>query len=243
MFESSGISLFKGDWREGIKQIPDFSLNLIYTDPPYNMHIIKPGERNGNNDLISAYEGLDVVQANEFDVVEFCEAVWPKMKRANIYIWCAKRQVVEYMNFFVNEKRLNYDLLFWLKTNAPPTFSNKYLSDVEYCLYFHESGLVHPRSYDDARTAYVSPLSQSQRSVGHPTVKPLEFVKSHILNSSNEKDVVFDPFMGSGTTGVACKELGRKFIGCEINDNFFELAKNRIDGKAYAKPSILNSLF
>ena len=64
----------------------------------------------------------------------------------------------------------------------------------------------------------------------HPTIKPIEIIKNFILNSSNENDVIFDPFLGSGTTCSAAKELGRRFIGFEINPNFYKIAQDRING-------------
>jgi DNA modification methylase len=63
----------------------------------------------------------------------------------------------------------------------------------------------------------------------HPTAKNLELFKELILDNTNEEDTVLDPCMGSGTTGVACKQLNRNFIGIEINKEYFEIAKNRIE--------------
>jgi site-specific DNA-methyltransferase (adenine-specific) len=63
----------------------------------------------------------------------------------------------------------------------------------------------------------------------HPTEKPVELNKIFILNSSNEKDVVLDCFMGSGSTGVACLNTNRNFIGIELDKDFFEIAKKRIE--------------
>jgi site-specific DNA-methyltransferase (adenine-specific) len=67
------------------------------------------------------------------------------------------------------------------------------------------------------------------KHIDHPATFPLWLVKDHILSWTNENDVVLDPFMGSGTTGVACKELNRQFIGCEIEEKYVEMAKERID--------------
>lgn len=64
----------------------------------------------------------------------------------------------------------------------------------------------------------------------HPTIKPLDIIKNLIINSSQEGDTVLDCFMGSGTTGVACKELNRNFIGMEINEEYYQIAKDRILG-------------
>ena len=62
----------------------------------------------------------------------------------------------------------------------------------------------------------------------HPTEKPIDLLKFYVKNSSNVGDVVLDPFMGVGSTGVACKELNRDFIGCEIDDGYFEIAERRL---------------
>lgn len=65
-------------------------------------------------------------------------------------------------------------------------------------------------------------------NTGHPAVFPLQLVKDHIISWSNEGDIVLDPFMGSGTTGVACKELNRDFIGIEVVPEYYKIAKERI---------------
>lgn len=67
------------------------------------------------------------------------------------------------------------------------------------------------------------------KAIKHPATFPLWLARDHILSWSNENDLVLDPFMGSGTTGVACKQLGRKFIGCEIESSYLDFAKERIN--------------
>jgi site-specific DNA-methyltransferase (adenine-specific) len=74
----------------------------------------------------------------------------------------------------------------------------------------------------------ISPNTSNK--TGHPAVFPEQLAKDHIITWSNEGDVVLDCFMGSGTTGVACKELNRNFIGIEIDKQYFETAKERIEG-------------
>lgn len=66
------------------------------------------------------------------------------------------------------------------------------------------------------------------KSIKHPATFPLWLAKDHIKSWSNEGDIVLDPFMGSGTTAVACKELNRKFIGCDIEASYLEFAKERM---------------
>ena len=62
----------------------------------------------------------------------------------------------------------------------------------------------------------------------HPTEKPVDLLKTFIMNNSDEGNVIFDGFMGVGSTGVACKELNRDFIGCEIDDGYFDIAERRL---------------
>lgn len=81
---------------------------------------------------------------------------------------------------------------------------------------------------DVSDDVWLNPKSEKDR-LGHPTQKPIKLMRRMVLTSSNEGDVVLDPFMGSGTTGVACKETGREFIGFELDKRYFEIAKRRIN--------------
>ena len=104
------------------------------------------------------------------------------------------------------------------------------MSDTEYCLYFRNGGWCFPEGYEDAKTFYIAPINTKDKNIyKHPTIKPLDFTKKLVRNSSKKDDIVLDPFMGSGTTGQACKELERDFIGIEISKEYFKIAKNRIE--------------
>ena len=107
-----------------------------------------------------------------------------------------------------------------------------WLPDIEYCLCIKETSA--PRYNDGIELKskwYVSRKNKEDKdNFKHPTIKPLELVEKHLLHSSNEGDTILDCFMGSGTTGVACKELNRNFIGIELDDEYFKIAKDRING-------------
>lgn len=80
-------------------------------------------------------------------------------------------------------------------------------------------------------TYWVSPVNtEDKNKYKHPTCKPVPIIKNLLQNSSREGSIVLDPFMGSGSTGVACVELKRCFIGIELDTGYFETAKNRIEG-------------
>ena len=122
-------------------------------------------------------------------------------------------------------------MLVWCKTNSTPFCNNNYLPDLEYCLLFREQTCKLNDGYDLKSRWYISPTNKSDKDLyEHPTIKPLELVKRHILHSTQEGDVVLDCFMGSGTTGVACIETNRNFIGVEIDPHYFKIAEDRLKG-------------
>lgn len=124
------------------------------------------------------------------------------------------------------------NILCWCKTNPIPSTNNVWLSDVEYCLVFKGKGA--PRyndGYELKSKWYVSGINQKdKKDYEHPTIKPLELVKRHILHSTQENDIVLDCFLGSGTTAVACKELNRQYLGFEINKEYYDIACDRLKG-------------
>lgn len=151
------------------------------------------------------------------------------MKKVNIYIWCNKTQLRQYIDFF-EDLGATTDLLTWHKTNPIPTCNNKYLSDTEYLLYFRKDGVPMYGTFETKRKWYATPLNvEDKKYYMHPTIKPIDIIKNLIINSSKEGDTVLDCYMGSGTTGVACKLLNRDFIGCEIDKTYYDIAKKRID--------------
>ena len=228
------IDLRCGDCLEIMKDIPDKSIDLIVTDPPYDVSVTGGGGTiNKVKKLNKSLEDLvEVNITNGYDIEILGEEFMRVMKEPNIYLWCNKIQIPEYFKFYVDKHKCKFDIICWHKTNALPTYSNKYLSDTEYLLYFRKGkGKCFPKSYEDAKTYYIAPINHKDKEkYKHPTIKPLDITRKLIKNSSNENDVVLDPFMGSGTTGVACKELHRNFIGIELDKTYFEIAKKRIEG-------------
>ena len=135
------------------------------------------------------------------------------------------------MEYFVRDRDCLFEIFTWHKTNPTPTHNNCYPPDTEYCLLFRTKGTGMKGTMETLKKWYVSPANViDKKTFEHPTIKPLSVVKNHIFNSTNEGDIVLDCFMGSGTTGVACKELNRNFIGIEIDDKYFKIAKDRLNG-------------
>ena len=230
--ESRVCRLIQGDCLEVIKKIPDNSIDLIATDPPYLVATDGGGSVNKIKKLNKSLKDLTTVDITKgYNIEKFGKEFIRVMKEINIYFWCNKAQIPDYLNFYVGQHKCKFDILCWHKTNALPTYSNKYLSDTEYLLYFRKGkGKCFPESYEDAKTFYIAPINHKDKKLyGHPTIKPLDFTESIIRNSSRENQLILDPFMGSGTTGVAALQNNRNFIGIELDENYFKIAQQRIN--------------
>ena len=198
--------IYNEDCYKAIKNIPDKSIDLIVTDPPYEIVAGGGGGAFGveNRDYHNAVSkklnyGIDN------SILDECVRV---LKKINIYLWCNKTQLRQYLDYFDNLD-CNIDLLVWCKANPIPTCNNKYLSDIEYCVYAAEKGLGLGGNYSTKHKYYVSNLNRKDKDLyEHPTIKPLKLIKNFIINSSKEGEVILDPFMGSGTTAVATLEVG-----------------------------------
>ena len=217
-----------GDCLELIKQIDDNSIDLIVTDPPYKGHFGKPGGGSfGNRKYFLAVE--DGVGSNmDFEIKKYLPMLIKKMKKFNAYFWTSQKLIKDYI-IFAEENDFHYDILVWIKTNPIPTKNNKYLPDIEYCIFIREKGAYfnNNEKFDLYRKAFFIPVNKSK--FGHPTEKPIDVIKPSILISSKEKDLILDPFIGSGTTAEACKQLDRNFIGIEISPEYCKIANKRLE--------------
>lgn len=126
---------------------------------------------------------------------------------------------------------LNWSLISWIKPNPTPLINNNYLPDTEYIIH---AGQVFG-GYSDKSKYIIHNSGKSE--FNHPTVKPLAVMIKIVKNASNNDESILDPFMGSGTTGVACVKMGRSFIGIEQDPNYFEIACKRIT-EAYKQPDM-----
>ena len=226
MLEINKIHL--GDSNELIKQIPDKSVDCIYTDIPYliekggqgNSELSKRILKTNYTDLKDIRDGIDWKILDEFVRVS---------KTINCFVWCSKDQILDLMNYF-NEINARCQILVWCKTNPTPMCNGNWLPDLEYCLYFSK-GVKLNDGYELKSKWYQSGLNVSDKNEFiHPTIKPLDLVKRHLLHTTQPNDIVLDCFSGSGTTCVAAKELGRRFIGIEIDPTYHKISVDRLNG-------------
>ena len=220
------VDLMHGDCLELMKDIPDGSVDLVLTDPPYMIAtvgagIYKRADKQYVKELGGIKDGFD-----EKVLDEICRV----MKKINVYFFCSQKQIIPLIDYFVKKKNCNWNILSWHKSNPVPVCRNKYLTDTEFILFFREKGVKIYGEYETKFTYYVTPLNQKdKKQYGHPTIKPIKILQNLIVNSTLKNGVVLDCFMGSGSTGVACVNTNRRFIGIELDDKYFEIAKQRID--------------
>ena len=166
-----------------------------------------------------------------FDYKTFIKEAFRVMKKCNIFIWCSPMQILDIMNELHKYNKNTIVILTWNKTNPIPTTNNNWLSDIEYCLYLREEGVPLNNGYELKSKWYTSPINQSDKELfKHPTIKPLELVKRHLLHTTIEGGVILDTFAGSGTTCLAAKETGRRYIGMEIDPEYHKIAVDRLNG-------------
>lgn len=207
--------LYHGDSTDWLDPFP--KVDAVMTDPPY-------GEVNRDD---GGLRKLDKGVADESSCLEIASI--RRWQAETFYVFCGVSQISELRNNLTNDG-YTVRLGGWEKTNPSPMNGDRlWLSGFEACVFGRSKGAVFN---EFCKTAIWR--GPSERETEHPTQKPLWLMTKLISASTKPGQLVADPFMGSGTTGVACANLGRKFIGIEIERKYFDIACERIDA-AYAQ--------
>lgn len=228
-----------GDCLDKMKSLPDKSIDLIITDPPYNLGLFmkKRGTNiKGMRDNHFAYSGWDDLHFEEWSIqmdtfLSECHRVLKKKGSLIIFMSIIK---VETIITLAQKNKLYYKTVgVWHKTNPMPRNMNlHFVNSTESWLYFINegtTGIFNNRGKVIHDFVESSTINNSERKFGkHPTQKPLNLICHFVDLLSNEGDVVLDPFMGSGSTGVGCELLKRKFYGIEISDDYYQIASKRL---------------
>lgn len=220
-------TLIYGNSEEVLKEIADKSIDLIHTDPPYLIHSdvqtnSKFYDKKGINKQLQKLEIANI--SDGFNIKIMFEEFERVCKNINYQIWCSKKQFIDYLIMAKNNK-WNWQDICLYRNNALPNVNGKY-QDKDYCVHLWK-GRTLTGSYHQKITDYHWNIG-GKKEWNHPTLKPVEPIINMIPIGSNEGDTVLDPFMGSGTTGIACIRTNRNFIGIEMNKDFYEMAKERI---------------
>ena len=211
------INLVNADCIEAMSKLSDKSIDLVVTDIPY-------GEVNRKS---SGLRNLDKGKADivTFNLSELVDELC-RLTKGSIYIFCGTEQVSEIRKRMV-ENKMSTRLCIWEKTNPSPMNGDKiWLSGIECCVF----GRFPKATFNEhcKNTVFRYPCGRNKI---HPTQKPEELIERLVLASSNEGDLVLDPFSGSGTTAVVCKKNNRNFIGFELNKEYYDKAVERIETK------------
>ena len=144
-----------------------------------------------------------------------------------IVIFCGKEQFSDILGSMYGVGGGTVRPLIWEKTNpSPMNGQHVYLSGVELAVWFKKRGGTSPFNAHCKNTVFKFPNGRNKH---HPTEKNMKLWEELLLDNSNEGQMILDPCMGSGTTGIACVNTNRKFIGIELDEKYFQIAKSRIE--------------
>ena len=225
-------NIYNEDSYKAIKDIPDNSIDCIYTDVPYLYTFGGAGLDEFGQRLQKRKDELNKLNIRDGFSYNILEEFMRISKLTNIFIWCSNLQIREILNIMCDlDNTLRVDILTWNKLNPPPMTNQKWLSDIEYCLYFRGNNVKFNNGYSLKSKWHTSSLNKNDKDqFNHPTIKPFDLVKRHLEHTTQPNDIVADFFLGSGTTCVAAKELGRRYIGFEIDEEYYKIAKDRLNG-------------
>ena len=231
VIEAARTVLMQGDCMQLLQEIPSGQVDMLLTDPPYELSKSKGGGMMGCGGRKYAGELRDAGMVSGIDTAGFlslCLNLFANKQNFCGVFFCSTKQLVEYLRW-AEANSLQYGVGVWHKSNPPPLCNYKYLNDVEYWVYIKGNKSKILGSYQSKSMVYKSQVNKADKvKYGHPTIKPLDLTEKIIINHTTEGAHILDPFMGSGTTGVAARDLGRRFTGVELDADYFNVARARI---------------
>ena len=213
-----------------LRKIPTESIDCIITDPPYRTKNRGLSYAGGGGMLKKDIfkKGL-VFEHNNINIEGYASELFSVLKnKSHLYIMCNQLNLINMLNTLKNCGFYFIKCLIWDK--GVKIMSQWYMSSFEYILFFRKGGA---KKINNCGTSdIISIKSKKEKDENgenlHDTQKPIELMELLVNNSTNKKEIVLDPFMGIGTTGIAALKNDRKFIGIEIDKKYFEIAKSKI---------------
>ena len=211
------------DCMEGLKKLPNNSIDLILADPPYGIS----KKLNCKGKRLGTTAKLDF-EFGEWDVFN---RQWVKLAVPKVKGWfisfCAKKDLGIYWKALEEDGFVAIDALVWQKPDPLPlNAKSRFLNAWETAIIGKKPGGTWNSTYEHNILKFQAPKGKNRI---HPTQKPLGLFKKIIELTTNKNDLVLDPFMGSGTTAVACKILKRNYIGFEKSSKYCKEAKKRVE--------------
>ena len=224
------IKLINGNCLDTLKNIPNESIDLIVTDPPY------PTTSRGNAGNSGGMLQKDINKKgrvfthNNINCKEYAPEFYRLLKDgSHCYVMTNHINLIDMLNTFTDVGFHFIKSLIWNKGNK--IMGQYYMSQYEYILFFRKGK---GKKINNCGTSDILsiPNKKTKDKDGkniHDTEKPIELMEVLVNNSSQENELIIDPFMGVGSTGVACIKNNRNFIGIEIDENYFNIAKSRLE--------------
>jgi site-specific DNA-methyltransferase (adenine-specific) len=230
------IKLILGDCLEVMKDIPDNSVDCIITSPPYNKH--SANRKCGKTDSwqranIDYGDFKDDLPEEEYQKQQknLMREMVRVLKPNGSIFYNHKVRIVKHRAIIPTEWLSEFNIrqvLIWDRTSTPQLAPIRWFPITEY-IYWITKGQVQPKFYKRSKHQHEIIRITPKPMKEHPAPFPEELVETLMLNTTDENDIVLDPYMGSGTTGVACKNLNRNFIGIEISEEYLKIAEERIN--------------
>ena len=206
--------LFHGDCMNLLKEIDDNCVDLCLTDPPYGIDLT-PQRENGK------FKNTKVINDDNLTwLPNFVEEIY-RISKNVVCVFCGWQNIDKFKIEF-EKKFVIKNILVWNKDWFG--MGNNYRPNYELILLCCKTNI---KTKSNNKSNILTYRRLSPNKLLHSCEKPISLLKDLIYELSEEEDVIFDPFMGSGSTCLACKELNRRFIGCELDDKYFEIAKSR----------------
>lgn len=237
--DSPQYVIHNADCLSVMKKITPASVDLILTDPPYNLGKFMKSRNAGvfrmrdNHFVASGWDDLEYIEWTQQMSLFFNESFRVLKKGGALIVFMSLMKLETIINLAVESGFYYKTVGIWHKTNPMPrnmkiTFVNSteawvyFLKDATSGKFNNDGKMVH-----DYIETSITPMSE-KRHGRHPTQKPLKLLDNFVTLLSNPNDVVLDPFMGSGSAGVSALRNGRQFIGVELDKNYFEITQKRL---------------
>lgn len=219
------ITLYHDDCMNVLKNISDNSIDLVVTDPPYKVISGgKPHKKGQPSGMLSKNDGK-IFKYNNIKPEVWMPEVYRVLKEGtHCYIMTNTINLEDYLRIARECGFGLHNVLSWEKNNCTP--SRWYMKNGEFTLFLRKGKA---KAINNLGSKMIHSFDNIIGNKIHPTEKPVELMKFYIENSSNVGDIVLDPFMGSNSTGRACRELDRKFIGIEIDDEYFKVDQEEMN--------------
>jgi modification methylase len=229
--------IYNIDCIEGLKQLPDNSIDCIITSPPYNKHSAnrKPSKTDSWSKANIDYGFFkDDLPENEYQnqQKELLKEMVRVIKPNGSIFYNHKVRVKEHKAIIPTEWLSSFNIrqvLIWDRTNSMQLAPIRWFPTTEY-IYWITKTNVQPKFYKRSKHQLEIIRIPPKPMKEHPAPFPEELVETLMLNTTDENDIVLDPYMGSGTTAIVAKRNKRNYIGFELNKDYCELAEKRIVG-------------